>query len=365
MAAPSMSAARLDRDCDRARKVQPDRFAGFDFLRAIFAAMVVMLHANLFVVLTGKLGLKPVADVLNANIGYLAVPVFFQIALFLFFLRSEQEGRTYFVKKRLPRLVALYLFWSIAKLIFDFVLAGKVPKVEYGLSSTGNFVSFIISGGYSPFYFFFSLIFLTAVAEILTPIFNQLKEKLLKRILYYLLLVSCILVISFPIIDSVISQDREVLTQIQNPLSFLPYVFTAAIAVQDFKGGKLRKPRGILKLKLWILLILFLTFTVLEWYFFERFPQYSRLSLIFGSWLLLYLALLSNQKPPRIITFLAGCSLGIYGLHTFFTDHTYFLESLSEFIPGAGPLARFLVALLGSFVLTLAFKRIRILRGFV
>ncbi len=98
--------------------VQQDRFVGFDFLCAIFAVLVVMLHANLFVVLTGKLGLKSVADVLNANVGYLAVPVFFQIALFLFFLKHEQEGQTYFVKKRLPKLVALYLFWSISKLIW-------------------------------------------------------------------------------------------------------------------------------------------------------------------------------------------------------------------------------------------------------
>ncbi len=203
------------------------------------------------------------------------------------------------------------------------------------------------------------------MAEILTLIFSQLDGQLLKRILYYLLLVSCILVISFPVIDSVISQDREILTQIQNPLGFLPYVFTAAIAVQDFKGGKLRKPKEVFKFKLWSLLVLFLTFTILEWHSFERFPQYSRPSLVFGSWFLLYLALLSNQKPPQIITSLAGCSLGVHGLHTFFTDHTHSLESLSEFVPGLGPLTRFLVALLGSFLLTIAFRKIKVLRKFV
>jgi hypothetical protein len=142
-------------------------------------------------------------------------------------------------------------------------------------------------------------------------------------------------------------------------------VFTTAIAVQEIKQGKLNRITPSIQLKLWGLLVLFLTFTILEWNLFEKFPQYSRLSLVFGSWLLLYLALLSAQKSPPIIQFLSGCSLGIYGLHVFFTDHTLFLESTSEIVPGTGPLIRFLVGLLGSIALTLIFRKVKFLKAFV
>jgi surface polysaccharide O-acyltransferase-like enzyme len=366
MVTPLISAAvQAVQVCDRVEKSQQAKFEGFDFLRAIFSVMVVVLHANLLVALTGKLGLGSLANVLSANVGYLAVPVFFQVSLFLFFLKSEKFGQQYFIKNRLPKLVSLYLFWSISKLIFDFVLTGKSPKIEYGASSWANFIGFIVGGGYSPFYFFFSLIFLTAIAEVLTPIFSRVRRRTAKRISYYLLLSSCLLVFAFPIADLMIAGNRELLTQIHNPLAFLPYVLTAAITVQNFKEGKLQAPTPLFKLKLFSLLVLFLTFTVLEWALFEKFSQYSRLSLVFGSWLLLYLSLLSNQKSPPIIKFLSGCSLGIYGLHVFFTDHTFFLESLSKIVPGLGPLTRFLVALLGSIFLTLVFRRTKVLRNFV
>jgi surface polysaccharide O-acyltransferase-like enzyme len=364
MTPPSVQTARPAVIRDLPNQTQREKFAGFDFLRAIFAVMVVVLHANLFVVLTGKLQLNSLADILSANVGYLAVPVFLQISLFLFFIKSEKAGSSYFVKKRLPKLVSLYLFWSISKLTFDFIVTGESSKFEQALSSPGNFIGFIMSGGYSAFYFFFSLLFLTAIAALLVLFFRKINRRTIRSINHFCLLISCILVFLFPVIDSMI-YDRELLTQIHNPIAFLPYVFTAAIAAQEFNQGNLNHLSPLFQLKLSGLLVLFLTFTVLEWNLFERFPQYSRLSLVSGSWLLLYLALLTAQKSPPMIQFLSDCSLGIYGLHPFFTDHTLFLESTSEIVPGSGPLIRFLVGLLGSILLTLAFRKIKFLRAFL
>lgn len=364
MTAPSSTAVRRAQVRDRASVAEAERFAGFDYLRAIFAVVVVVLHANLLVILTGKLGMSSLAKILGANIGYLAVPIFFQISIFLFFLKSEQAGWKYFIKKRLPKLISLYLFWSISKLIFDFTLTRESTKIELGFSSLGGFIGFLSSGGYSAFYFFFSLIVLTTIAAILANYFRRLSRNFVKRISYLMLLASCILVFSFPVIDSLIG-EREFLIQIHNPLAFLPYVFTTAIAVQEFRQGSLKEINSPLRLKLYLLAGLFFGFTLLEWSLFTKFPQYSRLSLVFGSWFLLYLALLSEQKPPRLVKIISSASLGIYGLHVFFTDHTLFLESLSEYVPGIGPLIRFLVALVGSISLTLVFKNTRFLKNFV
>ena len=56
---------------------EKQKFQGFDFLRAIFSIIVVALHADLFNLLSGKLKLDELSNILTANIGYLAVPVFF------------------------------------------------------------------------------------------------------------------------------------------------------------------------------------------------------------------------------------------------------------------------------------------------
>lgn len=364
MPAPSLTAVRSPQVRDRVIIAESERFEGFDYLRAIFSVVVVVLHANLLIVLTGKLGMSSLAKVLSANIGYLAVPIFFQISIFLFFLKSEQAGWKYLIKKRLPKLISLYLFWSVSKLIFDFTLTRESPKIEFGFSSLGSFIGFLISGGYSVFYFFFSLIVLTAIAAIVANYFRRFSRKFVQRISYFMLLASCLLVFSFPVIDSFMG-EREFLTQIHNPLAFLPYVFTAAIAVQEFRQGALKEINSSLRLKLYLLATLFLGFTLLEWSLFAKFPQYSRLSLVFGSWFLLYLALLSEQKPPRLVKIISSASLGIYGLHVFFTDHTLFLESLSAYVPGIGPLVRFLIALIGSISLTFVFKNTKFLKSFV
>lgn len=344
--------------------MQQNKLAGFDYLRAIFAIVVVTLHVNLFVVLTGKAHLPFVAQAFNQNIGYLAVPVFFQVALFLFYIKSE-KGPDYFLQKRLPKLVTLFLFWTTLKLLFDLIITHKLDKFQQGLASPGDFIFFVISGGQTVFYFFFSLIVLTTVAEGISRLFDRIHSELLKHQLRYLFLfVTCTLTFSFPWIHALTGQ-YDWLTSIPNPLSFLPYVFTTSIALEEFKQGKMKAINKPIKLKLWSLFYLYLVFTLVEKISFHQFPHYSRLSLVFGSWLLLYLALLVRKQAPGWIQFLSGCSLGIYALHVFFSDHTYNLESLSVFFPGLGPLMRFVITLAGSIGLTLVLRRIYFLKAFV
>ena len=164
------------------------------------------------------------------------------------------------------------------------------------------------------------------------------------------------------------------------PLNFLPYVFTTAITVQEYNEGRLEEVTKSLKRKLYSLLILTLGFFTLEWTLTSNglliqadqapLDHYLRLSLVFGSWLLLYLALLAKRKASTIVKFLSGCSLGIYGFHVFLIKKPLpfrnipFLDNLFQTAPVLEVFTAFFVTLVGSIALTLLLKRIRILRRF-
>ena len=375
---------------DSSQKITQERFEkkpdkkleGFDFIRAIFSVIVVAIHADFFI-LGEILVASTLVTLLRANVGYIAVPVFLQISLFLFYSKSEKLGIQYFVQKRLPKLGFLYAFWLISKIVFDFLFKGGLEAAKQRVSSLRTFMEVIVSGDNSPFYFLFSLIFLTALTEMMIGLFRKLKNPSIRvRVTYWLLFSSCVLVFLFSTID-LIASNFEGASEIKligvishlgewhyNPLNFLPYIFTTAIIVQDFDEGKLKKITSRFKLKLYSLLALFLTFTILEWSLLEELVHYARVSIVFGSWLLMYLALLSTRKPPASIKFLSSCSLGIYVLHPFFT-HIFFpvnanyLLALSQFVPGLDAIAKFLIALTGSILLTLVFKKIKGLRRFV
>lgn len=354
---------------------------GFDFLRAIFSVIVVAIHSDFFL-LGEVLVASSLTTLLRANVGYIAVPVFFQISLFLFYSKSEKVGSQYFLKKRLPKLLSLYLFWLILFILFD-VLFKEDSVFKNGVWSLNKFIGIIVSGNTSPFYFFFSLIFITTLTEIVIVLLKKIKSPLIRaRINYALLLFSCglVLVLSFidPINDN-FSGVREIklISVISNlskwhydPLNFLPYIFTTAIVVQEFKEGKLKKLTFPLKLKLYSLLALFVMFTLLEWSQLKDLVHYARISIVFGSWLLLYLALLSTRKATFIIKFLSSCSLGIYVFHPFFTHIFFPVNSnirltLSQIMPGLYLVIEFMVALVGSIALTLIFQKIKGLRDFV
>lgn len=355
---------------------------GFDFLRAIFSIAIVALKTNLFF-LAEILVSGAFAYALMAKVAYLAVPVFLQISLFLFYLKSEKASFFYFVQKRLPRLISLYIFWVGSVLLVD-IFINESTKIK-GITSFKSLVEFIVSGGQSPFFFLFSLILLITLSAILITLFRKVEKESVKLFLSYVLVfISCLLIFSLSVAEIVVSKiggnsATALVRSISafafwdyNPLCFLPYLFTSLIVIQEFNQGKLKCWSSSLKRKLCVLLFLFTFFIILEFHLFEKLLHYSRLSLVFGSWLLLYLALLSPIKAPPIIKFISSCSLGIYGFHVLFTDvvlpiidNNKFLNNLFQTVPGLEVMINFGVVLAGSIALTLISKRIKGLRNFV
>ncbi len=358
------------------------KFEGFDFLRAIFAIAIVADHAGLFSIVTIQ-GLTSGTDILYANFSYIAVPVFFQISLFLFYFKSKTVELEKFFQKRIVKLINLYLFW-----VFVFTLSKTL--FTKGLNSINDFapfslrsiIEFIISGGNSPFYFFFSLILITALATLVIFFYQKIANNFLKLVISYcLLFLSCLLILSFSLTDLILDfingQESSVMKAISNiarwnynPLNFLPYIFTASITVQEFYHINPQEKHPHLKKKLWGLFCLFLIFTLLEWFLLKNLIHYSRLSLVFGSWLLLYLALISKQRPNYAIRFVSNLSLGIYATHLFIT-HIFWIESpnftnvVFDVSPRLYVVARFLIVLGASIAMTYLLKKTKFLNKFV
>jgi surface polysaccharide O-acyltransferase-like enzyme len=88
----------------------------FDYLRAICCIAVVCLHTGL---LSLFLNWKNFCYIIVDNVFYLAVPIFFKIALVLFFL-NRQKNKDYFFQKRLFQIIKLYIFWGIFSSLFYF-----------------------------------------------------------------------------------------------------------------------------------------------------------------------------------------------------------------------------------------------------
>ncbi|MFB2839397.1 acyltransferase family protein [Floridanema evergladense] len=366
---------------DRNRK---QNIEGFDFLRAIFSVVIVALKTRIFVL--GEIFVSATfAYALMAKVAYLAVPVFLQMSLFLFYLKSEKLSFVYFLKKRLPRLILLYVFWVGTYVLFEIVVKGNSAIVKGVTSSTRSMIEFIISGGQSPFFFLFSLIFLTTLAAIVVTAFKKIENESVKHWISYALLFVCALaVFSFSLIPFTVTQlggnsETGITHSISsivfwdyNPFCFLPYLFTSLIVIQDFNSGKLEQFSSSFKVKLCTILALFIGFTIIEFHTLEKLLHYSRISLLLGSWLLLYLALLSPLKASPIVKFIASCSLGIYAFHVLLTGLTLpiignneFFKNIFETVPGSDIVLEFVVVLTGSIALSFILKKIKWLKTFV
>ncbi len=378
-------------------KKHQKKFEGFDYLRAFFAIVIVAYKSNIVYIpellFPGGLTNAFSAYVLSGAVGALAVPVFLQISLFLFGIKSETQGLSYFIKKRLPKLIYLYFFWVSLVTIFDALFFAKIDAINSYFSSLKKIFEFIVSGNSTPYFFFFSLIFVTIISEIFILLFAKIDSSATKlKLNYGLLFASLALIFLFSVIEPFLeytgiqSSSLNVVKNITewdySPINFLPYVFTAAITAQEYKVGRLDHITPELKRKLSGLMTLSLIFFALEWILTSNrlliqvdqapLDHYLRLSLVFGSWFFLYLALLIERKAPAVIKFLSDCSLGIYGFHVFFTfKHVFplnlipFLKPLFTRFPLVEIFANFTLAVVGSIALTLVLKRIKPLKQFV
>ena len=203
---PSSTSRDSNQSIGQDHLVKEKKFEGFDILRAIFSIAIVAYKTNFFyvpeILVSNDLTYALSAYVFSGMVGALAVPVFLQISLFLFYYKSEKTGFSYFIRKRLPRLILLYLFWVGLITIFDIFFVGGLEAVKGAASSLKAFLEFIVSGNSTPYFFFFSLIFVTIIAEGLILLFNKLEKASTKiTINYCLLIASSLLIFVFSLLS--------------------------------------------------------------------------------------------------------------------------------------------------------------------
>lgn len=350
---------------------------GFEYLRAICCVAVVIWHTDALRIFAVNDTLKQLITLYYYNVGLLAVPIFLQISLYLFYEKRNRDSG-YFNKKRLPRLLILYGFW-VPIAIAGKVFLGEIELIKIGSSLT-YFIWVVITGGDTLFYFLFSLLFLSFLADKKIQIKErlQLKEKTWIKVEYISLILSCILLVILSI-AAIISQ-RTFFVAYNNPLNFLPYVFSAYLIWdrgQKTQGNEIGE--NIRAIAAVILGILF--FAILEWQFLhhpeifltDELPQYARTSLVLASSLITYLFVFLKLKPIPLIKFLSFCSLGIYCIHKFLPNFIGLAASKLTFLLGYDLTAnipmmsflRFWSLLLGSIILTLVMKRIKFLKKVV
>jgi surface polysaccharide O-acyltransferase-like enzyme len=344
-------------------RIIPETIYGFDYLRAMGCIMVLLIHSGALNVLTINSKMQSISRVLYFDFLMLAVPVFLNISLFLF-LYNRKKSKHYFWSNRLPKLLNLYCFWVALKLVFKLIV-DKSNLVFFGtIQST---ILTVISGGYSELYFIFSLIFMTTLTEFSVRFTSRFNSRYQMSITYCLFAIFCLFIAILPAIA--LHTQNHLITEWWSPLNFLPYGFAAAIVLGDFQLGISQQS---VKLKLIALLCLYLIFAVLEWkylnypeFFGLELPQYSRLSLVFGSSILMYLALMVDNQPNEWVRQLSDNSAGIYFTHRFIVNK-YSINLLAPHLGlGLNNLAIFVLGLSTSFMISLLLRRVKVLRAFV
>jgi hypothetical protein len=271
------------------------------------------------------------SDFINFHILLLAVPVFIFMSLFLF-SRKAQSLSTLFSK--LKKLLILCVFWVLAIKIWE---SGSGGLRSLTPTSINSFLSLILTGGGTIYYFFVSLILCLFFTYFI------LKLSVQKQIIGLLISLICLFV--FPQIS--IAKGFYELSAYWNPLNFLPYCFGAVLLANNIE--LIVKYFKILSISL----ILFIIFSYLEWsycvnsIFFPgqgyAIPAYTRVSLFFGALSFMIIALRFKKSTPPIINFMSRYSLPLFILHPFiiplskkiaypFFYVNSFLFSISSFI---------------------------------
>jgi hypothetical protein len=272
---------------------------GFDYARCILAIVVVALH-------TRVLGMSKNASFVYDHFFSLAVPCFMLISLFLFAAKGKVNGRN--VARRVERLVLLFIFWSVVYA----VVFHKSDEIVQACHSMTGLIRTAIEGGNSIFYFFSCLAFVTFVTAFAC--------RLGSPTLWTLAIAStCGLWVMSSLAGHRLSEE---FANYYNPLNFIPYAFVAPIIAAQVRDGALRSSAAKKMMMFTSILTIWAALTLLEMRCLPAIGEwspsaYSRPSAVFGAVFVVKLFLLISHPAPRVVRWLADCSLGIYCVHIF------------------------------------------------
>ncbi|KYC37986.1 hypothetical protein WA1_39280 [Scytonema hofmannii PCC 7110] len=231
---------------------------------------------------------------LQLQLCLIAVPLFYIISLYLFFQKPELK----YLKKRLIRLIKIYLAWSIFQNIFYIIATKEFPTWSWDII-TGLQPSLPLVGD-SVFYFLFNLIILSILA-----FFYQIQSKKLKQI------VSVILVgFSLFYFEALYFFNSNLPYHwLINFLIYIPIAFSLV-----------NNPEKFLKFKS-CYLIAYVLFSLHDIYLriYNHIPSiYGRVSIVFGALTIFcYVYSTQNNQKSLLVEKLAKYSLGLFAIHKY------------------------------------------------
>lgn len=294
--------------------MRTERHIGIDYLRAFFSVCVVLVHlgyvsrSTIFNKEAYFEHTFTVSDLINFYLLLLAVPVFFLISNYLFFLKPQDKSVLLTYLKRIGKIA---VFWIVLYTVVKYKgweLIGLFPKSFAGM------LTFILSGGHTIYYFFISLIGLTII--------THFSKRLNVFYVAALFIITTLFVSILPILS--IATEYFYLSIYWNPLNFLPYPFAAILVLHIARLDRAKiKPVYLILTAFLISIAVIADWTIyVNKGFFDvsiyAVPAYTRPSLVLISMVVLFIAIKVNPKRNPIIMFMSTNSLALYCLHTFF-----------------------------------------------
>lgn len=332
------------------------RYSGFDYLRGIACVLVVLWHSGGLDFLLSFEFIRELTRVFYYNFCLLSVPIFFQISLFLTY--SKGASFQYIKNRKVPQLLKIYFFWTILGAIAIYILGGRIT-FPFFRGLVGSIMWLLRGGIRIELYFLVSLILITSLVFLNQFVFRETKKSLELQLILLLLSSSLLYIYKF---------------DYWNPLNFIPYIFSSLIIYEFSKNemflASTKKTRTISI----SFSILFILLSIVEWLWLYDpkaqflLPPYSRISLVIGSSLILYLSLKIKHKPPGFLLLISSYSLGIYCIHfNFIYPVNYFNRLWNNLWPSLPAKLEnsltFLTILLLSIFFVFLLRRIKILKG--
>lgn len=274
------------------------RDAGLDTIKAVSILLVVIWHiqpvriGGMFSSAPAAvLSLESVVRFFYLHITLLAVPAFLLVSLYLFILKSLQQP--VYWKKRLIRLVQIYIFWVGVQFILYLLLGGGLPLPLKTVFRSGGPDLPI---GPSIFYYLFILMECTVLAAL----FLRLPEKL-KQIV-------AIIIVAVSLIHFSISPVQGIGIDTRSMDNYYIYI-PAAYYLCRYRNVFVRFRRYILG-------CFFLAATA-ETALMGITSAYGRVSVFLGALSLCLILIDARPVAPRSVSFLSRYSLGIFAVHLY------------------------------------------------
>lgn len=275
------------------------RETGLDIIKAVSIVLVLIWHLQPVTKNTfpeGGIAAMygwPAMDFFYRFISLLAVPSFICVSLYIF-TKKSLISEDYW-KKRLMRLVQIFLFWTCIQFIFYLLAGGSLPLPLNAIIPSGG--PALPSGQASVFYFLFVLI----ICTILTALFLKLTDTLKWITSVAIIVLSCLHFAFSPVYR--FSIDTMAM---ENYYIYIPIAYCLVKYQSQFIRCR----------------TLFIFGYLLAIYY-EEFvvgisvSAYGRLSILLGVLSFIAICLTAKFALHRPAAFLSRYSLGIFALHMY------------------------------------------------